>query len=217
MGGNMIKGSIYVLFFWGIVSLTLNSQIIQHRASQRIEQQRKKRIPSHQEPLSKVQLLVLHNNVFVRAFLDLISYAEGTFESRGYYRLFGNNWCDDLMEHPRQLFCGIVNGKELCTTAAGRYQMLARTFDWLAPYSQVNDFSPINQDCLAIQLLYLNHAVDYIRSGNILPAIRRVANIWPSLPGSIYNQGSKKVISDLEMFFKNRVAIYRQQKKVEGT
>lgn len=74
------------------------------------------------------------------------------------------------------------------STAAGGYQFLHRV--WLAYQRllKLEDFSPINQDRAAIQILKEQHAYGQIVKDYPYSAIKRVANIWASLPEAGYGQ-----------------------------
>ena len=89
----------------------------------------------------------------LRAFLDMIAFAEGTAGENGYYVMFGGGLMTSLADHPRRLFTFTnLAGQQLRTTAAGRYQFLARTWDTLKARLGLPDFGPASQDAAAIEL-----------------------------------------------------------------
>ena len=130
----------------------------------------------------------------VAAFLDMIAYAEGTAGPNGYRTLFGGGLFDSYADHPRQFFTFTDKaGKTNRTSAAGRYQFLARTWDALARKLQLPDISPPNQDAAAIELIRERGALRLVQAGRFDEAVAKVAPIWASLPGANYNQPERKL------------------------
>ncbi|WP_341959155.1 glycoside hydrolase family 104 protein [Pseudomonas sp. RC10] len=136
----------------------------------------------------------------VLAFLDMLSFSEGTVTSRftrddGYDVIVGGlnspNTFTSYADHPGVLVT--VNSKGLKSSAAGRYQLLQR---WWPPYKKLlalKDFSPVNQDLVAIQQIRERGALHDVMVGNIAEAISKVSNIWASLPGAGYGQHEHKL------------------------
>jgi muramidase (phage lysozyme) len=93
-------------------------------------------------------------------------------------------------DHP-QVF--VTLSPTLRSSAAGRYQFLARTWDALAREHGYTDFSPENQDRGALQLVRERKALDYVRRGSVVKAIELCAPIWASLPGAGYGQHEHKL------------------------
>jgi muramidase (phage lysozyme) len=134
------------------------------------------------------------------AFLDMIAWAEGTSHvpnsDEGYKVLVGSTISRPLIfnsyaDHPR-----ILNRK-MSSTAAGRYQLLARYFEPYKHRLQLPDFGPLSQDAIAIQQIRECGAFYDIQKGNIADAIRKCSNIWASLPGNKYGQHQQK-FADLQ-------------------
>lgn len=130
-----------------------------------------------------------------RAFLDMIAYAEGTGSNAdGYRMMFGGGLFDSYADHPRRVFTFTNRvGKTLRTTAAGRYQFLARTWDYLAAQLNLPDFGPFYQDAAALQLIRERGALNDVRAGRLTTAITKCAPVWASLPGAGYNQPERKL------------------------
>ncbi len=128
------------------------------------------------------------------AFLDMLAYAEGTSGPDGYYTMFGGSLCANLDDHPRQYF-SFTNkiGQQLKTSAAGRYQFLARTWDALAASLNLPDFGPASQDAAALELIRQRRALADVQAGRIVQACAKCAPIWASLPGAGYNQPERKI------------------------
>lgn len=129
-----------------------------------------------------------------RAFLDMIAYAEGTSSAEGYRMMFGGGLFDSYADHPRVLhsFTNKI-GEKLRTSAAGRYQFLARTWDELRGKLDLPDFGPASQDAAALELIRQRGALPDVRAGRVAEAVRKVAPIWASLPGAGYNQPERKL------------------------
>ena len=136
-----------------------------------------------------------------QVFLDAIAYAEGTanYPNDGYYTLFTGKQFDSLDQHPNISVCAPVKGKQICSTAAGRYGFLYSTWQKLG-YS---DFSESNQDAGALDLLSptLLQAVD---DGEWETVFTGANGIWASFPGDKYGQGGKSMDQMLE-FVEKRI------------
>lgn len=88
-------------------------------------------------------------------------------------------------DHPRQ----VVEVREgLRSTAAGRYQLLARFYDYYKRKLALTGFTPEDQDAIAIQQIRECGAYGYAERGDLDYAIPKVAHIWASLPGANYGQ-----------------------------
>ena len=122
----------------------------------------------------------------VRAFMDTLAFAEGTRERYNYIFTFAT--FSSYADHPRRVICA---GK-LCSTAAGRYQFLSRTWDGLAPGLGLSDFTPPSQEKAALEIIRRAGAYNLVlKSGvyeNFTAALRKLNTTWASLPGSPYGQ-----------------------------
>ncbi len=140
-----------------------------------------------------------------KAFLDMIAYSEGTYNAgdAGYLMMFGGRLADSLEVHPRQLFSFTNSrGEKLKTTAAGRYQFLAKTWDALAARLGLPDFGPSSQDAAALELVRERGALPDVDAGRVQVAITKCSKIWASLPGAGYAQPERK-LADLTAAFAN--------------
>lgn len=128
------------------------------------------------------------------ALLDAIAMCEGTPQIEhgddGYRVLVGGNLFNSYADHPR-MHVKVRQG--LWSTAAGRYQILARTYDQYKKNLLLTDFSPISQDRIAVALINDCRATQLIQEGNLELAVARVAHIWASLPGAGYNQRERSM------------------------
>ncbi|AVF41494.1 hypothetical protein AL486_18675 [Pandoraea apista] len=92
------------------------------------------------------------------------------------------------------------NGQPLRSTAAGRYQLLARYFDAYRPLLGLRDFSPRSQDLIALRQIKEQGAMLDIAAGRITLAFAKCRNIWASLPGAGYGQHENTLESLLDVY-----------------
>jgi Muramidase (phage lambda lysozyme) len=125
----------------------------------------------------------------------MISTAEGTSiipnSDDGYRVIVGSTPTKpDLMcfykDHPRKVVT--LNKAGLRSTAAGRYQILARFFDAYKKQLDLPDFSPTSQDSIAVQMIKECKAIDDIEAGKLTSAVFKCGSRWASLPGNSYGQ-----------------------------
>lgn len=140
------------------------------------------------------------------AFLDMIAHSEGTASigDRGYNCLVGSTTRQPILfgsyaDHPR---IKVQLRQELVSTAAGRYQILARFFDAYRKQLGLSDFSPASQDAIATQMIRERNAIVDIEAGRFDDAITKVRNIWASLPGAGYGQHENQ-LADLRSAYIN--------------
>lgn len=127
------------------------------------------------------------------AFLTMIAHSEGTNlipdSDDGYRALVGGGTFASYAGHPRKMVW--ISRLNLWSSAAGRYQILARTFDAYKQTLGLTSFDPVSQDSIAAQMIKERGALPLIDAGNIQDAIAKVANIWASLPGAGYHQSER--------------------------
>lgn len=127
----------------------------------------------------------------VCALLDMIAWSEGTdnnvqpTKDRGYDVVVGGGLFTDYSHHPHTL---VRLSPTLISSAAGRYQILARQWKAYLPILRLPDFSPLSQDLYAINQLRERGAVKLIQAGRFQDAVTAINRIWASMPGSPYNQ-----------------------------
>lgn len=131
-----------------------------------------------------------------KAFLDTIATSELgprllLASDNGYNVLVGSTPAmprlfSSYADHPRQLIDLPRLG--IKSTAAGRYQLLARYFDAYKKQLGLRDFSPASQDAIALQQIRERGALADIEAGRFADAIAKCRNIWASLPGAGYGQ-----------------------------
>lgn len=134
-------------------------------------------------------------------FLNLIAWSEGTSTSPitkndGYDVIVtgidGPSIFTDYTDHP------FAKGGKVqwranppsYSTAAGRYQLLARYWNIYRMQLHLSDYSPTSQDAVAVQQIKERRATDAILAGDIATAIQLCSNIWASFPGNTYGQGN---------------------------
>lgn len=142
-------------------------------------------------------------NKNVRAFLAMIRYCEGTDGIYGYATMFGGRIFESFKDHPRQLKEFKLGGKLYKSSAAGAYQFLQKTWDALVKQHGFNDFSPINQDKAAIELIRGRRALDDVINGDLKSAVEKCNKEWASLPGSPYGQPVKTYEACEAVYLKN--------------
>lgn len=130
------------------------------------------------------------------AFLRMIASSEGTAGrgDDGYNVLVGGKLFDSYADHPR-IVVDLGNG--LKSTAAGRYQILARYFDAYKGQLRLPDFGPASQDTIAIQMINECRALPDISAGRFDAAVAKTASRWASLPGAGYHQHENQ-LADLQ-------------------
>jgi lysozyme len=144
--------------------------------------------PRNLLPLSVAPAVAQAN---VRAFLDVIAWAEGA----DYNTLFGGGTFASYADHPRQYVSAWLGGREITSSAAGRYQFLARTWDTLKARLGLVDFSPASQDAAAVELIREKGALRDVQAGRFDLAVSKVRAVWASLPGAGYSQPEKSLTS----------------------
>lgn len=132
----------------------------------------------------------------VVAFLDMLAWSEGTSTIKasddGYNVIVGGGLFNSYADHPRQPVS--LPRYKISSTAAGRYQLLARYWDaYRKSLNLVGGFTPENQDRVALQQIRERRALDDIKAGRIGVAIEKCRNIWASLPGAGYQQHEHKL------------------------
>ena len=147
----------------------------------------------------------------VSAFLDLIAVSElgeGLLTQEtdyGYRVIVGSTVANpDLFtsyaDHPRKAID--IPRLHIYSTAAGRYQILARYFDAYKLQLGLRDFSPASQDKIAVQMITECKAIDLIEHGQIEAAITACSSRWASFPGNTYGQGEQKMSMLLSCYAK---------------
>lgn len=134
-------------------------------------------------------------NQNLKAFLDMIAHSEIgekllTESDNGYNVMVGGKLFDSYDDHPRKL---VDLGSGLKSTAAGRYQILARYYDAYKKSLRLRDFGYAAQDAIATQMIKEQLALADIEAGRFDKAVDKCKNIWASLPGAGYGQRENKL------------------------
>ena len=118
----------------------------------------------------------------------MIATAEGTAKlgDNGYNVLVGGSLFTGYTDHPRKAV--YLPKYKIKSTAAGRYQILSKYYDSYKKLLKLKDFSPASQDAIAIQMIKEQGALQDVDEGRVDAAIKKVSNIWASLPGAGYGQ-----------------------------
>jgi muramidase (phage lysozyme) len=133
-----------------------------------------------------------------RALLDHIAGPE----SAGRYDVtYGGNRFSGFADHPR-VAVPITSGPDAgnVSTAAGRYQFIAPTWDAQKAKLGLNDFSPGNQDAAAWDLAQTEYKkqtgkdlLTTLRSGQTADVLPALSGQWSSLPGGRQPAGGRAV------------------------
>lgn len=133
--------------------------------------------------------------------------------------IYGGSQFDSYADHPRQ-YVTIKSGpnKGDVSSAAGKYQILASTYDNVAPKLGITDFSPESQLRIAWYLAedaYGPNLERDLQSGSAATIARvgkKLRNVWTSLPGGIeQGQTSNTFVKNF-----NRAMATRAGMKVPG-
>jgi muramidase (phage lysozyme) len=144
----------------------------------------------------------------MQAFLATIRWAEtGTSGRESYRKLVFNGTFNDFSTHPFKKQCAPINGKKVCSTAAGAYQMLDKSWYDLQPKLNLKDFSPASQDKMAVEYIRRNGANADIESGNFSEAACKVGQIWASFPCNSYDQ-NPKTVGELSNYYQQQLLTF---------
>lgn len=140
----------------------------------------------------------------LRAFLATIAWAEGTHYPKGWNTIYTNARFNDFAKHPEQMQCGYINGKRICSNAAGAFQFISTTWRQVAEIEKLPDFSPQSQTKGAIALIKQSGAFEDVLAGRFDSAACKVGKQWASFPCNSYGQ-NQKPIWQLRKFYEQRL------------
>lgn len=122
----------------------------------------------------------LLNNPNVQAFLRVIRSRESSQSPDAYRMIVGGGFFNDFSDHPRikGLCWTTKDGKRLCSTAAGAYQITATTYDEAKRLMNIPDFSPQSQDLIALGRIAARGALDDVLAGRLDAAIPKLKLEW---------------------------------------
>lgn len=143
----------------------------------------------------------------IAAMLHAIASAEGTAGQPDPYRVcFGySHVIKDLREHPAitgewtgkrlsdSMCAGAGLGPGCVSSAAGKYQIIKRTWVGVRDKLGLPDFSPASQDAAAVELLRQRGALGPLQRGDFAGAVQAARKEWASLPGAGYGQGERSI------------------------
>lgn len=164
----------------------------------------------------------------MEALLRTIRFAEGTWRGGtkdGYQVIYGGRLIseeipdvsDPFSKHPEYV---VRKQTSLNSSAAGAYQFMPATWNRVAGWLNIDDFSPLGQDQVARRLVLnrLSDAEEDNINRGILTreALHQLAPEWASLPthsgGSYYGYGqSVKSWSQLKDFYDQQLELLRIQ------
>jgi muramidase (phage lysozyme) len=127
-------------------------------------------------------------------FLAMIRWSECGAVANPYAVTLGNEFTiSDFSDHPHLLGWPGHLYRGLMDTAAGAYQITCPTWVSCKRVYAAKDFSPPEQDRIALCLVNERHALDAINAGDIETAIAKCAAEWASLPGSQSGQPQRRI------------------------
>lgn len=147
---------------------------------------------------------------FICAFLDTLAHSEIgpallSKSDNGYNVQVGGTLFSGYKIHPGKSV--YLPRYKVYSTAAGRYQFLAKTWTSLRQKLQLPDFSPRSQDIGAVELIRGRGALDDLRAGNFDAVLTKCSKEWASLPGAGYGQ-REVAREELRKVFNAAVAKY---------
>jgi lysozyme len=146
---------------------------------------------------NKIQIMALTTSQKnLKAFLLMIQYSEGTAGVNAYRTLYGGGLFNDFSKHPNTK----IKKYGIVSTAAGAYQILYGTWAGIQQQFKLPDFSPVNQDRAAIELIKRRKALDDVMAGRFSIAIGKCRKEWASLPGAGYGQNENSIKSLLAVY-----------------
>ncbi len=131
-------------------------------------------------PLEREMQKLLYNDPRVRAFLEVIAYAEGTDRDKdpalsGYSTIMGYGTAPDLYNHPSN-------------KAAGRYQAIPSTWSLGVTALGLYDFSPESQEIFGAWNLIRQKRkgspsiYDFLKNNDFPAAVEKASTEWASFP-----------------------------------
>jgi len=141
-------------------------------------------------------------------FLAMIRFSEGTARAPNPYAVtFGDALViSDFSDHPHALGWPGYPYRGIMETAAGAYQINYPTWLGCKHIYSAKDFSPAEQDRIALCLVNERRALPAINSGDIETAITLCSAEWASLPGSSSGQPQRKIADLLSAYNAGRSA-----------
>jgi muramidase (phage lysozyme) len=131
---------------------------------------------------------------YQKALHDAIAFAEGTrgYSKDGYNVMFSFKLASSCNRHPNQC----IRFGSTCSTAAGRYQFLTKTWNAIAQARNLTTFEPENQERGAAYLISTTRKVSVpqdrpMTATEFSNAMAKLSYEWASLPPGRYGQPSK--------------------------
>jgi muramidase (phage lysozyme) len=157
-------------------------------------------------------LVMKGGDPYIRALMRTISASESN-TPRPYSVLYGGSNANDLSRHPQRCIT-IVNGpnKGNCSTAAGRYQIINKTWYQIAPryhpkpsnfiFWTSYSFEPEYQDIVVHRWLSDSRVwgadiQQLLRQGKINTVLKRLSPTWTSLGYGIENNSMSRYLPSI--------------------
>jgi muramidase (phage lysozyme) len=140
---------------------------------------------------------------YQKALHDSIAFAEGTrgYSKDGYNVMFSFKLMSSCQKHPNQ--CHKYGNT--CSTAAGRYQFLTKTWNSVASARNLGTFEPENQERGAAYLISTTRKVSVpqtrpMTATEFSNAMSKLSYEWASLPPGRYGQPNKTMAQMRSMY-----------------
>ena len=136
------------------------------------------------------------------AFLMLIRNGESSLDDDlAFTMLFGGSHFDNgFVDHPRTIITVMTAKGPLRSDAAGAFQILSKTWDWVNTHLHLPDFSRASQIKAAIWLITYRGGYPAAIAGDVKTAIDKCKLEWASLPGSTYGQPTQAYSDALQVY-----------------
>ena len=141
------------------------------------------------------------SNPYAKAFLDAIAWAEG---GRSYNTMYGGGTFTGN-QHPRTP----VTAGGYTSSAAGRYQFLYSTWIEIKNRLGLPDFSAVNQDIAALDLIWQRGALNYVLNGQFIAALQQLGKgcAWAALPYAGCNQ-RERGLAETQNYYQRALQVY---------
>ena len=149
----------------------------------------------------------------VKAFLDVIAYAEGTHGS--YNISYGGASFSGFGDHPRKWRGSPWGTPGVGSDAAGRYQFKSTSWDEARSKKGLRDFSPQNQDKAAVYLIERNgkSTLENVKNAHdksrFIQALTALSHTWASFPPQRYKNQKVKKADELWAVFQKALDAYK--------
>lgn len=108
-----------------------------------------------------------------------------------------------------------VNSAGLSSSAAGKYQILRKTYNGLSIALGLTDFSENTQNLMAVELIRQRGGIPFLLKGDIKGALDKIKGEWASIAGAGYGQGENS-IATLTKYFNDALGYAKDNPQAAG-